>query len=435
MNLIVEFLLQVVRMMSGAVVVYGILGYDLSCYANKTAATIIGIVNILLPVFGLNEKVELVISSLLIFTMICSILGKVKIGAFVAYVLITHSFIELCTGIMMFMGFQIKGDFEHQMSILIGNVMVLAIYIVGTVIAWKYRRTIRTCIEQITNAGYIIICAVMCVPLYSCMTSDMINAGYPNVEGLLTVTDGIIGAMLAVLIVTIVVLAFKSKELSREIYLNRRCMEEQTRQYRLLSQKQMKVRKLRHDNRAHLMAIRKLAEQDGAQHVLDYIAEVVSADEETRHFDTGNVIADAVVNQYYGLGLKDGVQVDVIGTFGKQLSISDSELCVIMTNAVSNAYDAAVQCKVSSFVDVEISSFKSKQFICIKNTSVNEPPIRDQRMVFGQTTKKDKELHGYGLQNLYDTVMKNGGSVQWSCEKRGKNYVVTTDICLERNFN
>lgn len=30
MNLIVEFLLQVVRMMSGAVVVYGILGYDLS---------------------------------------------------------------------------------------------------------------------------------------------------------------------------------------------------------------------------------------------------------------------------------------------------------------------------------------------------------------------------------------------------------------------
>lgn len=365
----------------------------------------------MLPVFGLNEKVELVISSLLIFAMICSILGKVKIGAFVAYVLITHSFIELCTGIMMLMGFQIKGDFEHQMAILISNVTVLAIYIVGTVIAWKYRRTIRTCIEQITNAGY------------------------PNVEGLLTVTDGIIGAMLAVLIVTIVVLTFKSKELSREIHLNRRCIEEQTRQYRLLSQKQMKLRKLRHDNRAHLMAIRKLAEQDGAQHVLDYIAKVASADEETKHFDTGNVIADAVVNQYYGLGLKDGVRVDVIGTFSKQLSISDPELCVIMTNAVSNAYDAAVQCKDSSFVDVEISSFKAKQFICIKNTSVNEPLIRGNCMVFGQTTKNDKELHGYGLQNLYDTVMKNGGSVQWSCEKRGKNYVVTTDICLERNFN
>lgn len=304
MNLIVEFLLQVVRMMSGAVVVYGILGYDLSCYANKTEATIIGIVNILLPVFGLNEKVELVISSLLIFAMICSLLGKVKIGAFVAYVLITHSCIELCTGFMMLMGFQIKGDFEHQMSILISNVTVLVIYIVSAVIAWKYRRTIRNCIDQITNEGYIIICAVMCVPLYSCVTSDITSSGYLNMKGLLTVTDGIIGVMLAVLIVSIVVLAFKSNELRKEIRINRRCIEEQTRQYMLLSQKQMKVRKLRHDNRAHLMAIRKLAEQDGAQHVLDYIAEVVSADEETRHFDTGNVIADAVVNQYYGLGVK-----------------------------------------------------------------------------------------------------------------------------------
>lgn len=435
MNLIVEFLSQVVRMMSSTVVVYGILGYDVSYYANKTMTIIIGAVNILLPVFGLDEKLELGISSLLILAMICSVLGKVKIGAFVTYVMITHSFIELCVGFMMLMGFQIKGDFEHQMAILISNVTVLAIYIVGTVIVWEYRESIRNCIDQITNEGYIIICVVMCLPLYSCVTSDTTSAGYPNVEGLLTVIDGVIGVMLAILIVSIVVLFFKSRELRKEIHLNRRCIEEQARQYRLLSQKQMKVRKLRHDNRAHWMAIRKLAEQDGAQHVLDYIAEVASADEETKHFDTGNVIADAVVNQYYGLGLKEGVRVDVIGTFGKQLSISDPELCVIMTNAVSNAYDAAVQCEDISFVDVELSAFKSKQFICIKNTSVNEPPIRDHRIVFGQTTKRDKELHGYGLQNLYDTAVKNGGSIQWSCEKRGKSYVVTTDICLKRNFN
>lgn len=208
MNLIVEFLSQVVRMMSGAVVVYGLLGYDVSCYANKTTATIIGAANILLPVFGLNEKLELVISSLLIFVMICSILGKVKIGAFVAYVLITHSFIELCVGFMMLMGFQIKGDFEHQMAILISNVTVLAIYIVGTVIAWEYRETIRNCIDQITTEGYVLICVVMCLPLYSCVTSDMTSAGYPNVEGLLTVIDGVIGVMLVILIVSIVVLFF-----------------------------------------------------------------------------------------------------------------------------------------------------------------------------------------------------------------------------------
>ena len=236
--------------------------------------------------------------------------------------------------------------------------------------------------------------------------------------------------ILAITIALGVWLYFQRKELRTQVELNERCIKEQTGQYHLLYEKQQELRRFRHDSSAHLQAIASIAEGAGDQRVLSYVSELMGQQAEMKHLATGNLIGDAVVNAYYSKGLRDGIHVELVGQFSESFDISETALCVIFTNVIANAYEAALRCKENRSIRISFTNFRDHQFIRVQNPTSEKPVIEDGIIQLGQTTKADKENHGLGVRNILDAVKHAGGQVQWNLEEQDGQIDVFTEIQL-----
>ena len=196
----------------------------------------------------------------------------------------------------------------------------------------------------------------------------------------------------------------------------------------MLYEKQQELRHFRHDSSAHLNIIASLAKEAGDNRVADYVSELIAREEDTRHLATGNIIGDAIVNQYYCKGIKDGVEVLLMGQFAENFKTSETDLCVILSNVISNAYEAAEKCEKNRKIIITFSSFRDLQFIRIQNPAIDIPVIKSGLIKADYTTKEDKVNHGLGIRNIMDAAERIGGHIQWQTEKFGEQDLIITEI-------
>ena len=106
----------------------------------------------------------------------------------------------------------------------------------------------------------------------------------------------------------------------------------------------MELRKFRHDYGAHLTAIYNISRDENAAKTEQYVHGLLDKQETVEYVDTGNIIGDAVINKYYRLCHLGGFEMEVMGAFNQDMQTDETDLCVILTNAVANAYEAAIRC-------------------------------------------------------------------------------------------
>lgn len=234
------------------------------------------------------------------------------------------------------------------------------------------------------------------------------------------IKDGFTAFILVGFLVVSCALASKHREMKRLLLLNQRCIREQTEQYRRQGEEDMDLRRFRHDYNAHIMALQSLAEDDDPKRLRDYVRDLSELREYKVLYSTNNLIGDAILNRYGQLCREAGIKLQVNGKFPDQLSITDTDLCVILSNALKNAYEAAAQCEKGA-VDFEVRSAGSFVNLKIGNSAVRQPELRSGRPV---TTKADEKNHGIGTRNMVETARKNGGDVTWEWHERG--YMLVT---------
>ena len=200
----------------------------------------------------------------------------------------------LLTAMVAFPVREIEGWYKAS---LVNHCILFLIFVAAAFFLKDYRESVQNRLKQIPLRYYLLMSVALCFPLYTYYTSSTLEQDVLRMEGILTIVDGIIGLMLTGLIVLIVMLYFKEKELKRKTELNERCIEEQAEQYRLLNEKQLEMKKFRHDSKAHLSAIYALSEEGVAVRIREYVSQLIEVEEELKHFDTGSIIGDAVVNQ------------------------------------------------------------------------------------------------------------------------------------------
>ena len=298
---------------------------------------------------------------------------------------------------------------------LICNALILLFFILLAILLRKKREKIHAALLNIPFWTYLIFTVILTIPTfsyYSTAEEDVLK-----VEGILTIVDGLTGMILTITIALGVCLYFQRKELRTQVELNERCIKEQTGQYHLLYEKQQELRRFRHDSSAHLQAIASIAEGAGDQRVLSYVSELMGQQAEMKHLATGK-------------GLRDGIHVELVGQFSESFDISETALCVIFTNVIANAYEAALRCKEDRSVRISFTNFRDHQFIRVQNPTSERPVIEDGIIQLGQTTKADKENHGLGVRNILDAVKHAGGQVQWNLEEQDGQIDVFTEIQL-----
>lgn len=238
------------------------------------------------------------------------------------------------------------------------------------------------------------------------------------------VRDSVIGMVFLAFFLSCLALSNQRKMLQRMVLFNEKCIREQTDQYQLQGKTDMELRKFRHDHKEHFAVIRKLAEADSAQRVLSYLDEINVVEESLRFISTNNVIGDAIFNRYESLCREAGIFLSVDGKFPDHLLIAETDLCIILSNGLKNAYDAARKCRENRGIEVSIENDGEHfLFLWIRNSCCESLELRNSIPV---TNSEDKRNHGLGTRNMTEAARRAGGSIIW----REENGQVVTEIMI-----
>lgn len=245
-------------------------------------------------------------------------------------------------------------------------------------------------------------------------------------QGVNQIKDAFISIIYTVLLVAIISIFYQRKRLNREIMLKEKCIEEQAQQYEFMGRANQESRKFRHDFNRHIDMLADLFDHGRTAELGKYIHQLSNAKERAYYISTGNMVYDAIVNQYYVKCRDAGIMLKCSGAFPEGFSVEMTDLCVILSNALENAYEAVSQCAGDREIHCDIGNRKNLIFITILNPAARLPLIEDGAI---RTTKADVENHGFGTKNMQEAAARNGGSVRW--RYHAGEHVVETKICLK----
>ena len=130
---------------------------------------------------------------------------------------------------------------------------------------------------------------------------------------------------------------------------------------------------------------------------------------------SGNLIADAILNNKAVVAAQSGNKIQFEGQFPKD-GIADNDICTILANALDNAIEATEKTDNSSVITVE-AAVRMGNFILSISNPVNEN-IKIGKNNTMKTTKKNHAEHGIGVKNIQRVVKKYNGALTLECENK-----------------
>lgn len=125
---------------------------------------------------------------------------------------------------------------------------------------------------------------------------------------------------------------------------------------------------------------------------------------------TGNGVLDTVLTGKSMYCDKHGITLTVVAD-GKWLEFMDvMDICSIFGNALDNAIESELKIEDKEKRLIHVTVSKQMNFLMIRIENYFEAAIKSQEGNF-LTTKKDKDLHGYGIKSIRYTVEKYHGAV------------------------
>lgn len=234
---------------------------------------------------------------------------------------------------------------------------------------------------------------------------------------------------LAICVLSVGILAFgvllnvlyeQRKKLKEDDRLKQMCIEQQAEQYAEITIKNQKLQHFRHDQKAYLLALRALIDKGDLAQLRQYTEDIKQKTNETDYIATGNMVADAILNEQAAWAEENHIAFFVTGRIPDGLKISDFDLAVLLSNGIKNACEAAAKCEEKREVFVFIKSYKRTLYLEIKNSAIAAPMQQGEYLL---TSKEDEENHGIGTQNMKQVIEKYDGMLSW--EHDGEYHVIT----------
>lgn len=188
-----------------------------------------------------------------------------------------------------------------------------------------------------------------------------------------------------------------------------RQMEGYLNQLNIMMQSEEKMIALRHDMKHHLNELSILASRNEDSEVIHYIQNMYTyLSNPNEYVSSGNKGVDSLLN--YMLNKANSIleSVNYQINVPKELEIPSFDLTIIVGNLLENAIDAAKDSE-EKWIEVLLNYERGMLFIRIRNSYSNV--VQKQGEVY-ITTKKKKQEHGIGLQNVKKVVDNYKGEMQ-----------------------
>ena len=187
------------------------------------------------------------------------------------------------------------------------------------------------------------------------------------------------------------------------------------------------IRKIWHDFNNHISCIDMLLQMDNTKRAREYIYDMkINSQKINFEIKTGNEIADAVINQKYMKAKNHGIEFSVQGFLGEDIGINAVDLCALMSNGIDNAIEANMKIKEESRRRIQINMKPYKYYLLIEIINAVKEEIKNVDNL--QTTKKDKNKHGFGMLSMKKIVEKYKGYLRYTCENNNFNLSIMLKI-------
>ncbi len=188
--------------------------------------------------------------------------------------------------------------------------------------------------------------------------------------------------------------------------------EYRVRYYRDVQKSNENIRTLAHDMKNHLLAIRHLAQDGENKKIESYIDDMYdNFGLSSVRVKTGNDLIDSIITKKISDSKDLDIHYSVLLDAQVLESLSDIDICTIFGNALDNAVEACekVGDKSGRFVSVKSGVSANNAIVEIANSCTGKPEFRKG---LPKTSKKDKEMHGFGTKSIKRTVEKYGGMIK-----------------------
>lgn len=174
--------------------------------------------------------------------------------------------------------------------------------------------------------------------------------------------------------------------------------------YEKLEKLNSDMRTFRHDYINHLSSINALIGEgcyDDAQNYIDKLTESTHRNEAI--FRTGNRLADAILTDK-SESCRDHADIIFDGCITDK--IGNSDICIILANALDNAVEACKKCPERGRITVAAQIRQGYWTMTMRNPTVSA----DSEGIM-KTSKEDERNHGFGLLSIEQTVKKYDGTM------------------------
>ena len=204
---------------------------------------------------------------------------------------------------------------------------------------------------------------------------------------------------------------------------NKAQMERLTMEYEMQNAKRAlqtnnDIRRLYHDMKNHLLAIRSMAgTEDDIQHYLDEL--LPQFDGYESRAATGNPVVDALLSEKIQRASLDGIQFNVCLDLSSLEYVKSVDLITIFGNALDNAIEAVqtLPDNAERIIYLKSSHFANLTVLRFSNRFTGE--IKQENNIL-LTDKDDRSMHGIGLSSITRAVQKYEGSVEIRIDKEKK---------------
>lgn len=178
-----------------------------------------------------------------------------------------------------------------------------------------------------------------------------------------------------------------------------------------LQESQSKVKRLYHDINNHMICMKSICEnKDMADKYINSLNKEINGYKNL--FNSGNVILDIILNEKKSICDKNNIEIDCDVNFSKCDFIEMVDICSIFSNILDNAIEASnkiLDKNIKKYINIRGTIVKKYFIVKCENNKTNIVVIKKNKFI---TDKKDKDLHGLGLESIKQSVEKYSGNLE-----------------------
>lgn len=192
--------------------------------------------------------------------------------------------------------------------------------------------------------------------------------------------------------------------------------------YDVLEQQNQKLMVYVHDVKKHLGAIQAINTNPDIEKYLAALLDQLTSYAKNCH--SGNMMLDVMIDKYAIDCERIGLKFDYDVRNCNLSIVEDIDLVAILGNLLDNAVAAAARSEAKT-VSLETTTRNGYNVVVISNSCDATPNSQEGQLL---TTKKDKNLHGFGLKSVSKTLKKYQGAYRWDYDEMSRTFIVTAMI-------